>query len=77
MSHQSCLSCQSANQIEYPAEINIHFPGINGLKIPTVWVFPRLQVCLDCGFTQFIIPDAELETLANRDDRSRTYKAAV
>ena len=70
MSHQSCPSCRSANQREFTAEMNIHFPGMKGLSVPTVWVFPKLLVCLDCGAAQFEIPDAERKTLAERDYRS-------
>ena len=71
-----CQVCHSANTRDYTAEINIHFPGRKGLNIPTVWVFPRLSVCLECGFTQFTIPDAELETLAARDYRGWADEAA-
>jgi hypothetical protein len=58
-----CLSCESRNQIKFGAEINIHFPGLKNLGTPTVWVFPKLVVCLDCGFTEFAIPEAELARL--------------
>ena len=54
-----CQRCRSANTRDYTAEINIHFPGMKGLDIPTVWVFPQLLVCLNCGLSQFTIPDAE------------------
>jgi hypothetical protein len=59
----SCRSCRSINQSQFPAEINIHFSGVKGLEKPTVWVFPRLRVCLDCGFTEFTIDDSELRAL--------------
>jgi hypothetical protein len=62
-----CHACHSPNAREYTAEINIHFPGVKGLNIPTVWVFPRISICLNCGLTQFTIPDAELKTLADTD----------
>ena len=42
-----CHSCQSTNLSVFPAEINIHFPGFEGLDRPTVWAFPTLHVCLD------------------------------
>jgi hypothetical protein len=71
-----CQGCHSPNTHEYTAEINIHFPGMKGLNIPTVWVFPRISICLNCGFTQFTIPDAELETLADRDYCGRADEAA-
>ena len=58
-----CHSCNSENQLLYPAEINIHYPERQNWTKPPVWVFPTLQVCLDCGVTQFVIPEAELRAL--------------
>ena len=72
-----CRACHSPNVREYKAEINIHFPGMKGLNIPTVWVFPKLLVCLGCGAAQFEIPDAERKTLADRDYRGRADSTAV
>ena len=63
----SCKSCQSQNQRNLTAEIAIHFPGLKGLDKPIVCVFPKLRVCLDCGFTEFSIPEAELRRLAESD----------
>ncbi len=59
----ACRSCGSENQTEFGAEINIHFPGRKGLDKPAVLVFPKLVVCLDCGFTQFTFPEADLRLL--------------
>jgi hypothetical protein len=59
----SCPSCVSANQKEFPAEINIHMPGFKNAGKPTVMVFPKVLVCLDCGFAQFSAPETALATL--------------
>jgi hypothetical protein len=59
-SAMACRSCGSENQTEFGAEINIHFPGRKGLDKPAVLVFPKLVVCLDCGFTQFTLREADL-----------------
>ena len=59
----SCRSCHSANQSQFPSEINIHFPGKENLTKQTVWVFPKLLTCLDCGFTEFFVADTELHKL--------------
>ena len=56
----SCKSCHSENQSSFNGEIALHFPGLKGLNKPIVWVFPKLLVCLDCGFTEFAIPETEL-----------------
>ena len=59
----SCLSCASGNQAEFGAEINIHFPGLRNIDRPSVWAFPKLSVCLDCGFARFTLPETELRLL--------------
>ena len=64
----SCKSCHSQNQRAYSAEVAIHFPGLKGLDKPTVFVFAKLLVCLDCGFAQFVIPETELRRLAEAEN---------
>ncbi len=60
----SCLLCGSAHQAEFGSEILIHFRGLENLDNPPIWVFPKLLVCLDCGFSQFAVPRNELALLA-------------
>ena len=59
----NCISWQSQVQKTLTAEIAIHFPGIEGLNKPIVWVFPKISVCLDCGIAQFTLSEKELEVL--------------
>jgi hypothetical protein len=59
----SCSGCQSDKQRVFNGEIAVHFPGLEGLDKPIVWVFPELVVCLDCGFTGFAVPERELQIL--------------
>lgn len=58
-----CKSCQSSDQRTFNGEIAIHFPGLDGLDKPIVWVFPKLVVCLQCGFSEFTVPERELQVL--------------
>jgi hypothetical protein len=60
----TCLSCQSAKQAELLAETLIHFPGLKNIDKPAVWLFPRLLVCLDCGASQFMVPEQKLAMIA-------------
>ena len=60
----SCLLCSSGNQREFTAEVNVHFTGLNNLDKPSVFVFPEVLVCLDCGFSHFATPKTELALLA-------------
>ena len=61
----ACVSCRSEKQAEFGAEMNIHFPGWEGLNKAGVWVFPKLTVCFDCGSTLFALPADELRLLEN------------
>jgi len=72
-----CHSCRSTSVRDYPAEINVHFPGIEGLNIPSVWAFPRLSVCVVCGAAEFTLTDVDRKALADRDWRSHANNAAA
>lgn len=61
----ACAQCGSNNQGEFPAEINLHFPGMANLRRPTVWVFPNVVLCFDCGHAEFTVPEGEVRALAN------------
>ncbi len=63
----SCKSCQSDNQYKFNGEVAIHFPGLQGLDKPIVWVFPQILVCLKCGFTEFVVPETELRRLVESE----------
>ncbi len=56
----TCKSCSSKNQRKFTSEIAVHFSGLTNLNRLPVFVFPKLLVCLDCGFTDFVIPESEL-----------------
>jgi len=58
-----CKACGGRDQEECGAEVNVHIPGRKGLDKPAVLVFPKLVVCLDCGFTEFTIPENDLRLL--------------
>ena len=59
----SCRSCASNKQTQLGSELMIHFSGIKNLDKPHVWVFPKLLICLDCGFTECVVPAEELSLL--------------
>ena len=59
-----CLSCGSRKLAEFSAEMIIHLPGLKNLDNSGIWVFPKLTVCLGCGFSGFAIPESETTLLA-------------
>jgi hypothetical protein len=44
--------------------MSIHFPALKNVNKPTVWLFPEVLVCLDCGVSEFTVPESELAFLA-------------
>ena len=68
----SCMLCASDNQAEFTAEIMIHFSGRRNINNPGLLSFPKISVCLDCGFSDFAIPEAELQKLKVGNARSTT-----
>ena len=59
----ACKGCHSDRQSIFNGEIAIHFRGLEGLDKPIVWVFQETVVCLHCGFTEFTVPERELQVL--------------
>ena len=60
-----CPSCGSSNQREFSTEMNVHFPfrWLNNLHGPAVLIFPKMFICLDCGFARCTIAETELQHL--------------
>lgn len=68
-----CKQCRSENRKTFTSELAIHFPGLDGLNKPIVWAFPELQVCVDCGHTEFTVPERERMVLKE----GKAVKAAI
>jgi hypothetical protein len=59
----SCVKCGSDNEKKFVAEVTVHSPGLKNLDEPGVLMFPKLRVCLNCGFAQFTLPTTALHVL--------------
>ena len=62
----ACKGCHSDRQNVFNGEIAIHFRGLEALDQCIVWVFQETVVCLHCGFTEFTVPERELQVLSQR-----------
>jgi hypothetical protein len=59
----SCELCQSSNKAEFTAEMMLHFTGLQNIDNPGVPTFPKVLICLDCGFSRFTATAIELSLL--------------
>jgi len=63
-----CFCCGSENIAELLSEIAVHMPFDVSARAPDEphpMVFPKLCVCLECGFTDFKMTAVELRLIAN------------
>ena len=63
LADKSCPSCGSANLSNIGGELALRFRGLQNLDKPTLFVFPEVVACLDCGASRFEIPQQELHRL--------------
>jgi hypothetical protein len=63
----ACVLCASKNEVDFPAEMILHFPvsGLQDLNKNGVFIYPKVLVCLDCGFSRFTARETEVAALAN------------
>ena len=59
----ACGSCGSNNLTEFDTQLNLRRLPLNGLNKPILCAFPKIVLCLYCGFAQFQFSDAELQRL--------------
>ena len=59
----TCRSCGSEKKIHFPIFIIIDFSGLRNLDKPGVLTFPKLAVCLGCGFSEFTLEESALPVL--------------
>jgi len=55
-----CKACNSENLQRLEGELTASLPSLSGLNVPPIYVCQRVLVCLDCGFTELVIPATEL-----------------
>lgn len=55
-----CRSCPAGHVVELNSEVCMHSPGLKGLDVEPIFVFPKLKVCLRCGSIQFGLSATEL-----------------
>ncbi len=59
----ACLACSSENQQNFSGELIVAFPGLPRVNLRPVYACQKMLVCLDCGYTELVVPDPQLEKL--------------
>jgi hypothetical protein len=62
-------------EVEFAAEVTVHPNALKNLAIPRVLLHPRLVTCLNCGFSRFTIPEAELKLLSKANESHQASRA--
>lgn len=60
-----CKVCNSENLQKLEGELTASLPSLQGLEVPPIYVCQNVLVCMECGFTELVIPTAELLSLKN------------
>ncbi len=68
----SCKVCSSHNLEKFSAELSVAFPGVQRLHLSPVYICQKTLVCLDCGYTELVIPAADLANLRKGMERSHS-----
>ena len=66
-----CNLCESPDFRVFTAEMNIHFPGRENLDTPTVWAFPPVTICVNCGCAEFAVHGEPLQKLREGSTKSQ------
>lgn len=66
-----CSSCAASTLVELEAEMCIHFRGLAGLDVEPILAFPKLRVCLYCGFIRSDLSAQELSRVREGAARLR------
>jgi len=66
-----CKSCGSLTLVQLNAEICFHFPGLSGLMISPIFAFPKVAVCLDCGFLQSNLTAEDLRRIKESNNAAK------
>jgi hypothetical protein len=71
----ACKDCASERQQIFPGELTLAFPGIERVNFAPVYICADSFVCLDCGYTELVIPATKLEQLTKGMDTFRSRSA--
>jgi len=66
-----CSLCESPDYRVFTAEMNIHFPGRENFETSTLWAFPTVTICVNCGCAEFALHGEPLQKLREGSTKSQ------
>lgn len=72
-----CPKCQSPAVTVIPAEVRLYRNILRTLSHPPMTPSPDIQVCLDCGWSEFSIPSSWLAAGWLRPQRPQSAKTVT
>jgi hypothetical protein len=58
-----CRACRSENVRRFEGELTASSPELENVTTDPVYVCQQVSVCVDCGFTELVIPPEDLRKL--------------
>ena len=62
---EECRFCNSTKLIKLNTEVCLHFPGLKAVNKNPIFVFPKVTLCLDCGFVAGQLSATEVKSVTN------------
>jgi hypothetical protein len=59
----ACKACGSERLQKLDGELTVSFADLKQLRASPIYVCQSILVCLDCGFTELVVPPSELQSL--------------
>lgn len=59
----ACRACKSEKVQEVKAELTASLPTLKAVKVTPLYVCQSALICLECGFTELVIPSMALGSL--------------
>ncbi len=56
----TCAKCASQALSSFPADVRLYLNGSRTISAPPMSHNPRVTVCLNCGHTEFSVPESWL-----------------
>ena len=72
-----CRRCSSEKVTWLDVEAILHLPGLRGLHQAPIWAYPKLLVCLVCGFAEGSIPQDVVQTLVEAERALKKVTASA